>query len=276
MDGIKYYLNPDVSKLFEGQVWIDAAAQVFFSLGPGFGVLLAFSSYNKFRNNVYIDALVTSSINCLTSFLAGFTVFSILGYMSCISGESIENVASEGPGLVFVVYPQALATMPGSTFWSLAFFLMLITLGLDSSFGGSEAIITALSDEFPLIGRHRKIFTACLFSFYFIFDLIMCTQAGVLFIEFANYFAASWGLLIAVMVEALTVSWIYGLDRFIENVRSMIGFKPGIFWRFCWAYASPLLLLDSCPCACASYNECITCVTFCSDGRVMAGARRRH
>ena len=38
-----------------------------------------------------------------------------------------------GPGLVFVVYPEAIATMGGSVFWSIIFYLMLITLGLDSA-----------------------------------------------------------------------------------------------------------------------------------------------
>lgn len=47
-----------------------------------------------------------------------------------------------GPGLVFIVYPEAIATMAGSSFWSVLFFIMLITLGLDSTFGGLEAMIT--------------------------------------------------------------------------------------------------------------------------------------
>lgn len=33
---------------------------------------------------------------------------------------------------MFVIYPEALNILPGSTFWSIIFFFMLITLGLDS------------------------------------------------------------------------------------------------------------------------------------------------
>jgi len=115
------------------QVWVDAATQVFFSLGPGFGVLLAFASYNEFHNNVYRDALVTSAVNSATSFLSGFVIFSVLGYMAFRSKRDIKDVAQEGPGLVFIVYPEAIATMPGAPFWAIIFFLMLLTLGLDSS-----------------------------------------------------------------------------------------------------------------------------------------------
>lgn len=77
--------------------------------------------------------MLTSVINSATSFVAGFVIFSVLGYMAHASGKSIQEVATEGPGLVFVVYPAAIATMPGSMFWALIFFMMLLTLGLDSS-----------------------------------------------------------------------------------------------------------------------------------------------
>ncbi|XP_055919473.1 sodium-dependent dopamine transporter [Eupeodes corollae] len=241
--GIQYYLNPNFDAIYKAEVWVDAATQVFFSLGPGFGVLLAYASYNKYHNNVYKDALLTSFINSATSFIAGFVIFSVLGYMAHSSGQHIEDVATEGPGLVFVVYPAAIATMPGSTFWALIFFMMLLTLGLDSSFGGSEAIITALSDEFPKIGRNREIFVAGLFSLYFVVGLASCTQGGFYFFQLLDRYAAGYSILVAVFFEAIAVSWIYGTNRFCEDIRDMIGFAPGTYWRVCWRFVAPLFLL---------------------------------
>lgn len=93
------------------------------------------------------DAILTSCINSATSFIAGFVIFSVLGYMAQVSGQDIKNVATEGPGLVFIVYPAAIATMPGSIFWALIFFMMLLTLGLDSSVSRSRSrVLTKYSN----------------------------------------------------------------------------------------------------------------------------------
>ncbi|ELT92925.1 hypothetical protein CAPTEDRAFT_144422 [Capitella teleta] len=242
-DGIKYYMTPDLTRLARSEVWVDAATQVFFSLGPGFGVLLAFASYNKFHNNVYADAIATSSINCLTSFLSGFVIFSVLGYMAKKTGKHISKVATEGPGLVFVVYPEAIATLPGSTFWALIFFMMLLTLGLDSSFGGSEAIITALSDEYPSIRNNREIFVAILFTFYFVVGMGSCSQGGAYVVTLMDKYAAGYSILLAVFFETLAISWLYGVNRFAEDIEAMLGFKPGIYWRLCWKFIGPAFIL---------------------------------
>ena len=67
----RYYLHVDWSKLTKTGVWIDAAIQIFYSVGAGFGVHLAYASYNKFHNNCYRDCLVTSAVNSCTSFFSG-------------------------------------------------------------------------------------------------------------------------------------------------------------------------------------------------------------
>lgn len=59
-NGLLYYVKPDMKALQNIEIWNDAASQVLFSLGPGFGVLLALSSYNRFHNNCYTCALSLS------------------------------------------------------------------------------------------------------------------------------------------------------------------------------------------------------------------------
>ncbi|KAG5675836.1 hypothetical protein PVAND_005706 [Polypedilum vanderplanki] len=242
-EGIRYYLTPEWEKLKNTKVWIDAASQIFFSLGPGFGTLLALSSYNKFNNNCYRDALLTSSINCLTSFLAGFVIFSVLGYMAKIQNVDIDKVGLEGPGLVFIVYPEAISLMGGSTFFSIIFFLMLITLGLDSTFGGLEAMITALCDEFPnFIGKRRKLFVLVLLAFIYICALPTMTYGGVYLVNFLNVYGPGLAILFVVFVESAGVFWFYGVDKFSDDIEQMLGQKPSLYWRICWRYISPTFL----------------------------------
>lgn len=81
-DGIKAYLIPEWNELVNLNVWADAAVQIFFSLGPGWGGIVNMASYNYFRNNIQIDSTLLPLFNSFTSIFAGFVVFSVLGYLS--------------------------------------------------------------------------------------------------------------------------------------------------------------------------------------------------
>jgi len=48
-----------------------------------------------------------------------------------LQNVSIDAVAESGPGLVFIVYPQALSMLPLAQFWNALFFLMIVFLGFD-------------------------------------------------------------------------------------------------------------------------------------------------
>ncbi|XP_027718119.1 sodium-dependent serotonin transporter-like [Vombatus ursinus] len=242
--GIVFYLQPNWEKLLSTSVWVDAAAQIFFSLGLGFGVLLALSSYNQINNNCFRDALITSMVNCLTSFLSGFVIFTVLGYMAEMRDIEVEEVARDkGPSLLFITYPEATANMVGSTFFSIVFFLMMITLGLDSTFGGLEAIITALIDEYPqTLTQRRELLVLGLVAVCFLGSLATLTQGGAYVIKLLEEFGANCSILAVVFLEAITVSWFYGIQQFCHDVKVMLGFSPGLFWKICWVAISPAFL----------------------------------
>jgi len=51
-----------------------------------------------------------------------------------------------GPGLAFVVYPEALARMPVSPLWSVFFFIMMATLGFGSEVTTKLSILIFLTN----------------------------------------------------------------------------------------------------------------------------------
>uniref|UniRef100_A0A6Q2YE01 Transporter n=1 Tax=Esox lucius TaxID=8010 RepID=A0A6Q2YE01_ESOLU len=93
VDGITHMFTPKLEKMLEPQVWREAATQVFFALGLGFGGVIAFSSYNKIDNNCHFDAVLVSFINFFTSILATLVVFAVLGFKANLMCEKcvIEN-----------------------------------------------------------------------------------------------------------------------------------------------------------------------------------------
>ncbi|XP_032842345.1 sodium- and chloride-dependent GABA transporter 2 isoform X3 [Tyto alba] len=182
--GILFYLYPDLSRLGDPQVWMDAGTQIFFSYAICLGCLTALGSYNKYHNNCYRDCVALCFLNSGTSFVAGFAIFSILGFMAGEQGVPIAEVAESGPGLAFIAYPRAVVMLPFSPLWACFFFLMVVLLGLDSQFVCVESLVTALVDMYPTIFRkknRRETLILLVSILSYLVGLVMLTEATFLF-----------------------------------------------------------------------------------------------
>merc|ERR1712241_1412647 len=190
--GLEFLFIPKWEKLLDFQVWRNAAEQMFFSLGISWGGLMMFGSYNKFHNKINIDAAVVSSLDFLTSIIASCVVFSILGFLSKELGVPVSEVADKGQGLAFVVYPTALAYLPGAWIWAVLFFFMLFFLGLDSEFALLETALTAIYDGFPKLRSHKvKItFVSCLICY--LLGLPCTSKAGAFVLDLMDTYGAGF------------------------------------------------------------------------------------
>uniref|UniRef100_A0A8C5FWA7 Transporter n=1 Tax=Gadus morhua TaxID=8049 RepID=A0A8C5FWA7_GADMO len=219
-EGIKFYLYPDISRLSDPQVWVDAGTQIFFSYAICLGCLTALGSYNAYNNNCYRDCLMLCCLNSGTSFVAGFAIFSVLGFMALEQGVPIEAVAESGPGLAFIAYPKAVTMMPLSPLWACLFFMMLIFLGLDSQFVCVESLVTAVVDLYPETfrrGYRRELLILGMSVVSFCVGLIMCTE----------------------VTRSCHSTAGPRSDRFYSNIEDMIGYKPVFFIKWCWMILTP-------------------------------------
>ncbi|XP_029462577.1 sodium- and chloride-dependent neutral and basic amino acid transporter B(0+)-like isoform X2 [Rhinatrema bivittatum] len=248
-DGIDFFIGTqsDISKLKNAEAWKDAATQVFYSLSTAWGGIVALTSYNKFNNNCYLDAAIMCCINAFTSLLAGFAIFTVLGNMAFILKKPISDVVEGGFGLAFMAYPEALNQLPYPPFWSILFFFMLVTLGMDSQFTLIETITTAIQDAYPKIMRKLRIpiTIGCCIVLYLL-GLLCVTQAGIYWVNLMDYFCGGWVILISAILEIIGICWMYGGNRFIEDIEMMLGKKSFMFWlywRACWFYITPVFLI---------------------------------
>ncbi|KAK5871465.1 hypothetical protein PBY51_004347 [Eleginops maclovinus] len=246
-NGILFFVTPVWGKLFEVKVWVNAAAQVFNSIGIAFGSMISMASYNKFNNNILRDALIVALTNSLTSILAGFVIFSAIGYMAHIHNLPVDNIATDGPGLVFVVYPEVLSTMPVCQLWAPLFFFMLLCLGLDSQFATVEVAITFIKDEFgPQVLRFIKreeLLTLAVCIVGFTLGIPHVTKGGIYVFQLMDHYTAVVSLVFLAFFEVVAVCWIFGVPRISLMIRRMQGKTPNIYFCVCWWLLCPLLVL---------------------------------
>ncbi|CAH2283389.1 sodium-dependent neutral amino acid transporter B(0)AT1 [Pelobates cultripes] len=158
--------------------------------------------------------------------------------------NTILSEGVEGTGLAFIVFTEAITKMPISPLWSVLFFIMLFCLGLSSMFGNMEGVLVPLLD-LKIIPKTwpKEIVTGSICVVSFLIALIFVLESGNYWLALFDGFAGSIPLLIIAFCEMFSVVYIYGIDRFNNDIKFMIGHKPNIFWQATWRVISPLIMI---------------------------------
>lgn len=250
MEGIVYYLRPDFSRLMDYNVWIAAYGQIFFSLSIGFGIMIAYASYMPRKSDISNNAFITSFANCSTSFLAGFAVFSVLGYLAHAQGIPVSEVAKgdagSGPGLAFITYPTAICELSEfGSFWppviSVLFFIMLLALGIDSLFSIVEGVIAGFHDRMGKISRTKL--TAVICGFSFLFSILFVTRGGPAWIGIFDKWANAFGLAFVGLMECLVIGYFFRTERIRDYINHYSEVHLGGWWELCIKLVTPAILL---------------------------------
>ncbi|XP_037918099.1 sodium- and chloride-dependent transporter XTRP3 isoform X4 [Hermetia illucens] len=161
---------------------------------------------------------------------------------NCSLSTQLDN-AAEGTGLAFIVFTQAIVELPGAPFWAILFFTMLLSLGLGSQIGILEGMLCTLFD-IDIVKRVKKQHvTAVVCIFCFLVGFIFCTGAGEYWLKMFDSFAGTLGLVVVALMEAIAVIYVYGHEKFTEDIYQMTGYRPGLYWQLCWRYIGPAIML---------------------------------
>lgn len=214
--GLAYYLTPTFAKLLTGKVWLAAYTQVFFSMSIGFAIMIAYGSYLPKKTHLVTNAYIVAIGNSLTAFFGGLAVFGALGYLSSTTGTPIIELKASGPGLAFVVYPTIINQLPMlNTLFGIMFFVMLLTLGIDSAFSLVEAVTSDIRDKFGWSHKKCNLTTGCIGLGI---GLVFISGAGLYWLDIVDYFMNFFGLALACLKM---------LDRLRLNLRKgLLGRQP--------------------------------------------------
>nr|KAF6408074.1 solute carrier family 6 member 16 [Molossus molossus] len=164
-------------------------------------------------------------------------------YLSnCDLAEQFKEVM-KGPGVAIVAFTDIVFSFSGSTFWAIIIFVFLVTMGLSTMLGIMQGIITALQDTFPSSRKHTKLLTVSVCVPMFLGSLIFVKPSGSYYVNMLDDRWASLPLFFILILENMSMAWIYGARRFLADLIITLGHPISPIYRWLWCFVSPFVLL---------------------------------
>lgn len=230
IEGLKYYLTPDISK-FTLSSALAAISQAFFSVGIAMAVSMVFASYmkEKEKEKIASNAVIVASCDTLVAFAAGLMIF------PSVFAFGLEP--NSGPGLTFVTMPNVFNQMPGGVIWGTLFYIGFYFAAFTSVIGPWEASINYFMEEHNMNRSKALVVTAIII----IAIIIPSVWSMDIFNKF-DYIENNFVLMFGALFMTIYVGWIWGIDNFIKAARiknNTIKQLYGILIK----YVNPLIII---------------------------------
>lgn len=157
--GITYMFKPDFSQL-NGEVFLSAIGQAFYSLSIAMGCICTYASYFSRQTNLVNSAVQISVIDSLVAVLAGLMIFP--------AAFSVGINPDSGPSLIFITLPnvfqQAFGSIPLLQAIVALGFYALMTLAALTSMISIQEVTTAFVQEEWRMSRRKAAGIVTVFS----------------------------------------------------------------------------------------------------------------
>lgn len=240
VNGLGFLWNPDFSSLANPRVWMAAAGQIFFTLSIGMGVILTYSSYLRKKDDVALSGVTAASTNEFAEVILGGSIVIPAAFVF-FGTASISAVASSGTfNLGFVTMPQIFAGIPGGPIYGFIWFGMLFLAGITSSVSIVQPSVAFLEDEYKF-PRQRAVMLFAVVAFVLCQPAIWLLSKGVL--DDLDFWAGNFIIVIGATMEAILVAWVFGIDRFWEELHQGSQIRVPRIFRFVIKFITPTALL---------------------------------
>lgn len=156
LEGLKFMVTPDFSKLGELRTWVFALGQAFFSLSLGGSGTVIYGSYLADKENVRKSAKEIAVLDTLASVMVAFLIIP--------AAFAYGKDPAAGPPLLFITMTEVLQSMPGGRIFSVLFFVAVAFAGLTSLINLFETPVAA-AHEHTKLSRTQSVLAVCAAAF---------------------------------------------------------------------------------------------------------------